>query len=303
MIRLGTRASALAQWQANWTKSQLEQLGCDVELIFITTEGDVNQGSFGQIGGQGLFTKRIQYALLEDEIDLAVHSLKDLPTDTIPGLSVAAVPPRENAGDAFVSSKAIDLESLAAGAMVGTGSLRRQAQLLHYRSDIEVREVRGNVDTRLRKLDDGEYDGLILAEAGLLRLELHDRIQQIIPKEIMLPAVGQGALGWETRSDDDSTIEIVNRLNCEISFAAVSAERAMLRELRGGCLAPVGAWGRVEGDELVLEAVVLSADGTQRIANRNSANLDSALQLGKDVAHALIEQGAADLIASSRGGG
>jgi len=299
-IRLGTRSSALAQWQAYWTKSQLEALGVTVELIFITTEGDANQGSFGQIGGQGLFTTRIQQALVEKEVDLAVHSLKDLPTQPTPGLGLAAVPVRETTGDALVSSKFNSIDELPQGAVVGTGSLRRQAQLLNHRPDLKLSEVRGNVDTRLRKLDEGQYDALILAEAGLKRLELTERITQIIPRHLMIPAVGQGALGLETRVDDVATSEVVARLDDENTHAAVVAERSMLRELRGGCLAPVGAYARMEEGQLRLEAIVLNAQGSQKVTASLDGTLDQAADIGKRVAADLLSQGAAELIASSR---
>ena len=176
IIRLGTRGSQLALWQSNWCKSELEKLGFVVELKKIKTEGDIKTGSLAQIGGQGVFTKRLQIALLEDEIDLAVHSLKDLPTEDHPKLAIAAVPPRETTADALVSNKFGDLDSIPQGAKIGTGSVRRAAQLLHLRSDLEIEDIRGNVDTRLQKLDDGKYDAIVLASAGLVRLGLGNRI-------------------------------------------------------------------------------------------------------------------------------
>ncbi len=244
LVRLGTRASLLAQWQAQWVAAQLHALGVEVELVPVTTSGDQQQTPIGAIGGQGVFTKEIQRELLAGRIDLAVHSLKDLPTDAVAGLCLAAIPARAAVADALLSDKYPSLEQLPPGAIVGTGSLRRRAQLLHVRPDLQVRDIRGNVDTRLGKLHAGQYDAVILAEAGLERLGLSGQIAQRLPMAIMLPAVGQGALGLEVRSDDRPTLELIQSLDDADSRAAVSAERAMLAALRGGCLAPVAAWGR-----------------------------------------------------------
>ncbi len=265
-LRLGTRRSALARWQAEWIASELRRSDIDVELVLITTQGDVKAGPIGAIGTQGVFTKEIQRALLDGEIDLAVHSLKDLPTQPVEGLALAAVPEREAAGDALVARTAETLDELPEGASIGTGSMRRRAQLLHYRPDLAITEIRGNVDTRLRKLDDGQYEAIVLAESGLKRLGLESRISQVIEKEIMLPAVGQGALAVEARAEDDSTRERLAVLDDPQTRAAVLAERAMLFTLRGGCLAPVGAWGRIVDQEtLQLDGVVLSHDGRTRL--------------------------------------
>jgi hydroxymethylbilane synthase len=269
-------------------------------MVHITTQGDVKTAPLGQIGGQGLFTKEIQRSLLEQKVDLAVHSLKDLPTEPVEGLILAAVPPRESTRDVLISRTAARLEDLPKRARVGTGSLRRQAQLLHFRPDLQVFDIRGNVDTRLRKLDEGEYDAIILAEAGLRRLGLADRITQVIPAEIMLSAVGQGALGLETREGDEATQRALAPLNDPTTHAAVVAERSLLAALRGGCLAPVGAWAREDGDQLLLEAAVLSGDGRQRIAASGRASAEEALRLGREVAEQLLSQGAADLIQQSR---
>jgi hydroxymethylbilane synthase len=296
-IRIGTRGSKLARWQADWVASQLKQLGVDVELVPITTKGDVTAGPLGQIGGTGLFTKEIQRALLDDQIDLAVHSLKDLPTIRIEELQLAAVPPREACGDALVCNLCDTLAELPPAARIGTGSMRRKAQLLHFRSDLEVLDIRGNLDTRLSKLDGGEYDAIVLAEAGLRRMQWSDRIASVIPPRIMLPAVGQGALGLEIRTDDQAAREAVAKLNDPASWAAVTAERTMLAALAAGCLAPVGAWGRLDSPEqLRLDVVVLSTDGTQRLAAGGSAPGAQAEQLGRQVAEELLAQGAAALI-------
>lgn len=274
-------------------------LGVAVEMIHITTQGDVKTGPLGQIGGQGLFTKEIQRALLDQEIDLAVHSLKDLPTAPVPGLTIAAVPARESINDVLVGPYRA-LDELPPGARIGTGSLRRRAQLLNQRPDLQLLEIRGNVDTRLRKLDAGEYDAIVLAQAGLSRLGLAERITYVIPPQIMLPAVGQGALGLETRADDAVTKQLLQPLNDFHSLQAVTAERTLLFALRAGCLAPVGAWAQVEAGRLRLQAVVLHPDGQQRVAAEGAAALEQAAALGEEVAQNLLRQGAAGLISAAR---
>jgi hydroxymethylbilane synthase len=298
-LRLGTRGSALARWQADWVAGQLRQAGLAVELVPITTQGDIRTGPLGQIGGQGLFTKELQRALQIGSIDLAVHSLKDLPTAPVPGLSLAAVPPRESTADVLISPHANAIESLPAAARVGTGSLRRKAQLLHLRRDLVVEDIRGNVETRLRKLDEGDYDAIVLAEAGLKRLGLAERITSVISRAAMLPAVGQGALGIETRTADTATRAAVAPLDDLATHQAVLAERTLLLALLAGCLAPVGALARVAGGRIVLDAAVLSPDGSQRITATGSAETD-AVALGQRVADDLLAQGAGALIAAAR---
>jgi len=302
-IRLGTRSSPLARWQADWVAAQLQASGVAVQMVHITTQGDVKAGPLGQIGGQGLFTKEIQRSLLSGAVDLAVHSLKDLPTAPVEGLTLAAVPPREKTSDVLVGRTAKRLEDLAPGARVGTGSPRRQAQLRHYRPDLELLDIRGNVDSRLRKLDEGQYDAIILAEAGLSRLGLAERITQVIPPEIMLPAVGQGALGLETRADDAPTRAALEPLNHLPTHQAVLAERTVLSALRAGCLAPVGVWARIgENGQLQLDAVVLSDDGKQRVFASGAADPSDAISLGQRIAAELSQQGAEALIAHARRG-
>lgn len=298
-LRLGTRASALARWQAEWVAARLTQRGIAVELVPITTQGDVKTGPLGQIGGQGLFTKELQRALLDRQIDLAVHSLKDLPTAPVEGLTIATVPERESTADALVSSQADRWESLPLAARVGTGSLRRKSQLLHLRSDLVVEDIRGNVETRLRKLDEGQYDAIVLAEAGLKRLGLANRIAGIIPGSAMLPAVGQGALAIEARADDERTHSLLAPLDHFETHRSVLAERTLLFELRAGCLAPVGALGRAKDGRLTLDAVVLSPDGKLRLVASGSADIADAIVLGRRVATDLLAQGAADLIAAA----
>lgn len=295
-LRLGTRASPLARWQAEWVAAQLTKRGATVELVPITTQGDLKSGPLGQIGGQGLFTKELQRALLDQTIDLAVHSLKDLPTSQIAGLIIAAVPERESVRDVLVSAKARSIDELPRAARIGTGSLRRKSQLLHLRPDLVIEDIRGNVETRLRKLDEGQYDALILAEAGLKRLGFEHRITCPLTAAIMLSAVGQGALGIEARADDRQTLDWVGQLNHEASHQAITAERTLLAELRAGCLAPVGAWARLEGERMQLDAVVLNPQGSERITASGAGNPAEAAELGRRVAEQLQSQGAADLI-------
>ena len=279
----------------------MAELGVQVVLVPVTTSGDQSQREpVAALGAQGVFTKEIQQALLEDRIDLAVHSLKDLPTDPIDGLCLAAVPERAPAGDVLVCRQHTGLDDLGQGAVVGTGSLRRRAQILHVRPDLQMADIRGNVDTRLRKLDVGDYDAVVLAEAGLRRLGLADRITETLPFALVLPAVGQGALGLETRSQDRSTREIVDRLDHPPTHAAVLAERAMLAALEGGCLAPIAAWGRGEGDVLTLTGRVLHPDGSQKIEAELAGDPAEATELGRQVAEALAAQGAAALVRAAR---
>jgi len=299
-LRLGTRASALARWQAECVAAQLRQRGIEVELTPIVTSGDRRLGAIEAIGGQGVFTKEIQIALLDGRIDLAVHSLKDLPTATAPGLCLAAVPERGPAGDVLVSASFASLDELPEGATIGTGSLRRRTQLLHFRRDLQMKDIRGNIDTRLRKLHEGDYDALVLAEAGLRRLGLDQSIAQVLPWEIVLPAPGQGAMALETRADDEPTRRIAAELDHSPTRAAVTAERTLLAALQGGCLAPVAALGRIDGGRLTLIGRVLGRDGARRIEAGDTAAIAEAAALGRHVADALLAQGAGELIRAAR---
>ncbi|MEX1223630.1 MAG: hydroxymethylbilane synthase [Pirellulales bacterium] len=303
IVRIGTRASSLARWQADWVAGQLRARGVDVEMVLITTSGDRQQTeSIGSIGAVGVFTKEIQRALLEDRIDLAVHSLKDLPTERISGLTLAAVPERESVSDCLLSRDGEKFDALAPKSRIGTGSMRRQAMLLHARGDLRMLDIRGNVETRIAKLEAGDYDAIVLAEAGLRRLGLEEKISQVLPKSIMLPAVGQGALGLETRADDSVTQGVLAPLDHAATHCSVLAERSLLYALRGGCMAPVAAWGRVDaGGELQFDAVVLGVDGRQRLAAFVAGDPREAEQLGHQAAEQLIADGADDLIAASRG--
>jgi hydroxymethylbilane synthase len=301
-IRIGTRGSKLARWQSDWVAERLRELSVDVEIIEISTQGDVQSvGPIESLGGTGVFTKEIQRALLDGAVDLAVHSLKDLPTEPVPGLVLAAVPQRERCGDALICREGYGIDELPPGSLIGTGSFRRQAQLKHWRPDLRVDDIRGNVETRLRKLDDGQFDAIVLAEAGLLRLGLAERITQVLPKEKMLPAIGQGALGLETRENDAPVRQALAALDDTSTHAAILAERSLLATLRGGCLAPVGAWARVDDDgQLKLNAVVLDRAGAQRLEAMAAGKMEDAAELGRQAAQQLIENGASDLIQASR---
>lgn len=305
-IRLGTRKSPLAKWQAHWVANQLTDIGFPVDLVYISTQGDKQSAPLSSIGGQGLFTKEIQRALLADEIDLAVHSLKDLPTEPVEGLMIAATPQRESVHDVMIFHERLlatgikSIEQLAPNSKIGTGSLRRQAQLLSIRNDFLVEGIRGNVDTRLAKLDDGQFDVIVLAEAGLKRLGLGNRIDYVIPFQQMLPAIGQGALGLEVRSDDDFAHFAVSQLNDEDTMRTTQAERSLLAHLRGGCMAPVAARARVEKNQLAMDAVVLSADGKKRIDVTHSDVSENAQQIGIAAAEQLLAAGANELIANAR---
>ncbi|TWT37933.1 Porphobilinogen deaminase [Posidoniimonas corsicana] len=296
-LRLGTRASQLARWQAEHIAARLRTLGHEVELVLLRTQGDARQsGPIAAIGTQGVFTKELQRALLDCQIDLAVHSMKDLPTEPVDGLTVAAVPDREDHHDALVSPAAATVAELPHAARVGTGSARRRAQLLAARPDLDVRDIRGNVDTRLAKLDAGDYDAIILAAAGLRRLELGDRITQLLPTDLMTPAPAQGALAIECRTSDAPTLAALAPLEHPATRASVTAERTALRKLEGGCLAAMGAYAQPVGSELQLRTIVLSEDGASRVVVEEQGPLDAAAEVGRAAAARLLDQGAGELL-------
>ncbi len=301
VFRIGTRASALALWQANWVADALRGNGHDVAIVEVTTSGDQSQASpLRGFGGVGVFVKELETALLDATVDLAVHSLKDLPTDRVAGLRLGAVPKRAAVDDVLVSHSGRSLDDLPAGTVLGTGSARRRAFLAHQRNDLRMAEIRGNVDTRLKKVAAHEYDAIVLAAAGLERLGWADRITERLPLEWMLPAVGQGALGIEIREDDKATLAIAQELDDAESHAAVLAERAMLAALRAGCLAPVGGWARVEQETLRMSAAVASLDGSTRVDVEGEGDPSNAEELGQDLADQLLRQGADDIIAAAR---
>ncbi len=305
-IKLGTRASPLAQWQADWVTSRLESASVAVERVLITTSGDRDQGgTIANLGVVGAFTKEIQRALLDGRIDVAVHSLKDLPTEATPGLTLAAIPERGPCGDVLVTLDGRPLVDLPRGARVGTGSLRRRAHLWHVRPDLKMEDIRGNVDTRLRKLGEGQYDALVLAEAGVARLGLAENMTWRIDQDTLLPAVGQGALGVEVRTDAvasaDSAFAAIAGLDDRATRCSVLAERALLAALCAGCLAPVGALGRIgEDGSLALSATVLSADGKRKLSAKVVGEADEFLAVGQRAAKQLIDQGAEELVRQAR---
>ncbi len=298
-LRIGTRGSPLALWQAQSVAGQMRPHAAAhvIELVEIETAGDrVTDRSLSQIGGDGVFTKEIQRALLAGVVDVAVHSLKDLPTQPVAGLCLAAVPARGSVGDAFVSLRHQRFDELPPGAAVGTSSLRRRAQALHRRPDLQLIDLRGNVQTRLRKLAEQNLDAIILAQAGLERLGLAQRITELLDPQWMLPAVGQGALGIECRQDDRETRTLLELLNDGPTRQAVLAERALLRGLGGGCLVPLGARGVVEDDALSLQAAVLSPDGRRRVAGEGTGPAGEAEEIGQHLAESLLSRGAGELL-------
>ena len=302
-ISIGTRGSKLALWQTNWVKGELERLqpGLRVNIEIISTKGDrVLDVSLPKLGeqGKGLFTKELEEAIHERRVDLAVHSLKDLPTELPAGLHVGAISVREDVRDALVAREGIaGFSDLPHNALVGTSSLRRQAQIRAARPDLRLEPIRGNVDTRLRKLDEGEFDAIVLAAAGLHRLGFAERITEHLSMELVLPAVGQGALAIETRSDDAAINEIVSKLNHEATRLACQAERAFLKGLGGGCLVPIAAHAEVAEATLTLAGLVASTDGSEVVRGNVAGPSREAERLGQRLAEELIAQGADQILA------
>ena len=296
---IGSRGSKLALWQAEQARERLKLLnpGIEIKIEIIKTTGDVKSDPLSVIGGKGVFTKELEDALLDGRIDMAVHSLKDLPTILPDRLSISAICEREDARDALVLRAGFEgsLATLREGAVVGTSSQRRLAQLKALRRDVIVRDLRGNVDTRIRKLDEGQYDAVILASAGLLRLGLEDRISTRIPVAEMLPAVGQGAIAIETRSEDEFTVQTTSKLDHRETHVACLAERAFLRGLGGGCQLPIAAHATIDGDALTLDGLVAKPDGSEIWRDSLSGSLNNAESLGSTLATTLLEQGAAYL--------
>jgi hydroxymethylbilane synthase len=295
-LKIGSRGSALALAQAEWVKRKLKETGLQVDINIIKTSGDrFVDGPIQSLGGKGVFTKEIEDALLRGEIDLAVHSMKDLPTEVPEGLAVAAVPHREDARDVLVSRKNIPLKALPDGARVGTGSLRRRSQILNYRSDLALVPIRGNVDTRLRKLVEQELDAIVLAAAGLKRLGREDRITEYLTPDICLSAVAQGALAIETR-DDKPSRQSVAFLHDDASFVEVTSERAFLRKLGGGCHVPVAARAFINGELLNLAGVVAEPDGRRLCRGQIVGSTEQAGALGTELAERLIREGAGEML-------
>lgn len=300
-IVIATRESQLALWQANNVKDQLEKLYPDltVELLGMTTKGDqILNSPLSKIGGKGLFVKELEQALLEGRADIAVHSMKDVPMAFPEGLGLAVICEREDPTDAFVSNKYNSLDELPQGAIVGTSSLRRSCQLAINRPDLTIKDLRGNVNTRLRKLDEGEYDAIILASAGLIRLEMQDRIRSAIDDKQSLPAGGQGAMGIECRSDDQEILDLLKPLQHQNTYWRVTAERAVNERLNGGCQAPIACFATLNNDQLYLRGLVGSVDGKEILRDEITGPKEDAKALGVQLAEKLLAAGADKLLAA-----
>lgn len=299
VIRIATRKSALAMWQAEYVKSALEQAhpGIQVELVPMSTKGDrILDTPLAKVGGKGLFIKELEIAMQEGRADIAVHSMKDVPVEFPSGFGLHAICIRENPFDAFVSNQYESVDALPEGAIVGTSSLRRQCQLKHFRPDLRIKDLRGNVNTRLAKLDDGQYDAIILAAAGLIRLGMQDRIKHELSSQVCLPAVGQGAVGIECRNNDSELIALLAPLNHNETAIRVTAERAMNATLQGGCQVPIGSYAVIQGNTLTLRGLVGAIDGERILKAEWSGELTDAESIGVQVAKALITQGADKLL-------
>ncbi|HTF96893.1 MAG TPA: hydroxymethylbilane synthase [Cellvibrio sp.] len=299
-LRIATRKSLLALWQAEYVKAELEKYhpGLMVELVPLTSRGDkILDVPLAKVGGKGLFVKELEQALLAGEADIAVHSMKDVPMEFPEGLGLSVICPREDARDAFVSNRYQSLDDVPAGAVIGTSSLRRQCQLLANRPDLQVKFLRGNVQTRLQKLDDGEYDAIILAAAGLIRLELKDRIRAYITPEQSLPAGGQGAVGIECRMDDAMTIALIKPLHHQTTAEQVLAERAMNRRLQGGCQVPIACYAIHRNDQLWLRGLVGAPDGGRMLFDEISGPVADAEKIGIELAERLLAAGADEILA------
>lgn len=305
-LTAGTRSSQLALWQADYVLGRLQEQYPDVEMKkeLLTTKGDkILDAPLAKIGGKGLFTKELEEAMLAGKIDFAVHSLKDMPTEVPEGLVITAITSREDPGDAFVSNQYNSFQDLPQGARVGTSSLRRKAQLLAVRPDLEIADLRGNVNTRLRKLDEGQYDGVILACAGLKRLGFGERIRQVLDKEICLPAVGQGALAIEARENDDDVRSMLAFLDDEESRLCTEAERGFLKTVQGGCQVPVGVYGTYQPrtGTISLEAIIASLDGKKllrRSIEKKAADVQTAQNIGRELADDLLDMGGREILQS-----
>jgi len=296
-VVIGSRGSELALWQSNWVKGALEKQFPEllVEVFVIKTKGDrILDSPLSEVGSKGIFTREIDEALLEGRIDISVHSLKDLPTETPEGLDVGAIMEREEVNDVFIShpQKAYkSMDELPHGAKIATGSLRRKCQLLHYRPDLEIVDIRGNVPTRLQKLDTSSWDGLILAKAGLIRMNLTHRITETIPTDILLPAVGQGAIAVEVRSNDQQVMSLVATVNHEPTATATRAERTFLESLKGGCQVPIGAYARIKDGTFVMDGLIGSLDGKKLIRSTIHGDASQADALAKTLARTLLQSG------------
>ena len=299
LIRIATRKSPLAMWQAEFVKAELEQAhpSISVELVPMITKGDIILDTpLAKVGGKGLFVKELEVAMLEGRADIAVHSMKDVPVEFPEGLGLVTICEREDPRDAFVSNKYNNIDELPQGAIVGTSSLRRQCQLRAQRPDLIVNDLRGNVNTRLRKMDEGQYDAIILACAGLKRLKMEDRIRSEIAPEVSLPAVGQGAVGIECRLDDTRVRQLLAALSDQATTTRVLCERAMNNYLQGGCQVPIGSYAELEGDQIWLRALVGEPDGSKIVRAEIRGPIEQAEQLGETLAEQLLNDGARDIL-------
>ena len=296
---IGTRGSQLALWQAEWVQRQLKQIAPDLSVVLkrIQTSGDkIQDVPLAKVGGKGLFVKEIEEALLRKDIDLAVHSMKDLPAVLPAGLLIICVPEREDPRDALLAGDKKKLDALPLGARVGTSSLRRQAQLLHVRPDLQIKMLRGNVDTRLRKLQENHFDAIVLAASGLKRLGWDDHITECLPVNVSLPAIGQGALGIEGREDDGFVRNLVSRFEYQQTRVTVTAERALLKRLEGGCQVPIAGHGVLQGEKLTLDGLVISLDGKRYVRYSLSGSMSEAESIGRNVAEGLLDRGAQPIL-------
>jgi hydroxymethylbilane synthase len=304
LIRIATRKSALALWQAEFVKAELEKYHANltVELVPMSTQGDkILDTPLAKIGGKGLFVKELEVAILEGRADIAVHSMKDVPVDFPDGLELHTICEREDPRDAFVSNRYKSIDELPSGAIVGTSSLRRQCQIKAQRPDLTIRDLRGNVNTRLAKLDAGQYDAIILAAAGLIRLQMPERITALMSAEQSLPANGQGAVGIECRSNDTLTKNLLAPLEHNETRIRVLAERAMNRKLQGGCQVPIGAYATVNGDTLTLDGLVGALDGSVILKHQLTGNIADPEHIGEQLAEQLLAQGANTILADVYG--
>ncbi|MCO6537629.1 MULTISPECIES: hydroxymethylbilane synthase [unclassified Gilliamella] len=304
-IRIATRKSPLALWQANFVKQQIltNHPNLTVELIPMVTKGDVLLDSpLSKIGGKGLFVKQLEQAILNNEADIAVHSIKDIPAEFPEGLTLATICKRDDVRDSFISNKYSNIDELPNGAIIGTSSLRRQCQLRAKYPHLQIKDLRGNVGTRLAKLDNQQYDAIILASAGLKRLALQDRIKQYIDTDLILPAVGQGAIGIETRADDKKILEILSVLDDKHSRVCIEAERAMNKALQGGCQVPIACYSQLNNNILSLQGLVGRIDGSKIIKVALEGSITEAEKLGKELAKRLLDQGAKTILKELNGG-
>jgi hydroxymethylbilane synthase len=298
-LRIGSRGSQLALWQANWVKGRLEEKGLQIEIVKIKTTGDkILDVPLAKVGGKGLFVKEIEEALIRNEIDLAVHSMKDVPSQLPDSLHIAAIPPREDPRDAVISRDGRALVDLPPGSTIGTSSLRRQTQLSAYRPDLHFVSLRGNIDSRLRKVNEGTFEAIILAAAGLHRLGWEKQITEYLAVEISLPAIGQGALAIESRRNDSRVNDLLSFLNDPETACTVSAERAMLTRLEGGCQVPIAGHATKSQDQITLDGLVASLDGKTVLRERRSSKVSEATALGIQVAEALLSKGADKILKS-----